>query len=193
MWSFFPCKHKYLHLCPGFAFMRKTSVWRCICKGNLAQNCFCSRNYLHLHEHLGYVFWIFVFEEFWTWQNAGNECNMHRISDAVFTQLSSCLENALLISCLFFFFLIAITDVYSLVQFPSQESRHTDWEHWGGLQKWPQTDAPLGSYLRLAKIKISVYLQHTNWNTPKGTKIVNDSKQWTQTLSRLKSERWNTL
>lgn len=102
LWSFFPCKRKYLHLCPGFAFMRKTSIWRCICKGNLAQNCFYSRNYLHLHEHLGYVFWIFVFEEFCTWQTAENECNMHRISDAVFTQLSSCLENALLISCFFF-------------------------------------------------------------------------------------------
>lgn len=59
------------------------------------------------------------------------------------------------------FFLIAITDVYSLVQFPPQESRHTDREHRGGLQKWPETDAPLGSYLRLAKIKFSS-LRHTN-------------------------------
>lgn len=63
------------------------------------------------------------------------------------------MENALLISWVFF---NSITDVYSLVQFPPQESWHTDWEHWGGLQKRPQTDASLGSYLRLAKIKFAI-------------------------------------
>jgi len=53
---------------------------------------------------------------------------------------------------LFIYLLFTITDVYSLVQFPPQESRHTDWEHWGGLQKWSQTDAALGSYFRLVKV-----------------------------------------
>lgn len=137
-----------------------------------------------------------------TWGKNFVLCNMYRVNGSWTSEfqmqyllrwLSSCLEVSIGKLLISIFFLIAITDVYSLVQFPPQESRHTDWEHWRGLQKWPQTDAPLGSYLRLAKIKFSVYLQHMNWNTLNGTKIANDSKQWTQTISRLKNEKWNTL